>query len=52
MEVYGAADLVLRRRMVLGPLSGQIAFVRAGGASVVAAVPRNARGVLVARIPE
>jgi hypothetical protein len=51
VEVYGAADLVLQGRTVLGPLSGQIAFVRAGGANVVVAVPRDARGVLVARIP-
>jgi hypothetical protein len=51
VEVYGATDLVRHGRISPGPLSGLVAFGRAGGAHVLVVVPRDARGVLRARIP-
>jgi hypothetical protein len=51
VEVYGAADLVRQGRIVLGRLSGLVAFARVNGETVLAVVPRDRRGVLVARIP-
>lgn len=50
VEIYGT-NLVRQGRIVLGPLSGLAAFARVGGAPVVVVAPRDAKGLLVARIP-
>jgi len=51
VEIYGARDMVRQGRIVLGKLSGLAAFARVNGETVVVVVPRDAKGVLVARIP-
>jgi hypothetical protein len=51
VEIYGALDMVRQGRIVLGKLSGLAAFARVNGETVVVVVPRDAKGVLVARIP-
>ncbi|HEY0035624.1 MAG TPA: hypothetical protein VGB66_02990, partial [Longimicrobium sp.] len=50
VEIYGT-DLVRQGRIVLGKLAGLAAFARVGGETVVVVAPRDAKGVLVARIP-
>jgi hypothetical protein len=51
VEIYGTVDLVRQGRIVLGKLAGLAAFARVNGETVVVVVPRDAKGVLVARIP-
>jgi hypothetical protein len=51
VEIYGSRDMVRQGRIVLGRLSGLAAFARVNGETVVVVVPRDAKGVLVARIP-
>jgi len=51
VEIYGSRDMVRQVKIVLGKLSGQAAFARVNGETVVVVVPRDGKGVLVARIP-
>jgi hypothetical protein len=51
VEIYGARDMVRQGRIVLGRLSGLAAFARVNGETVVVVVPRDTKGILVARIP-
>jgi hypothetical protein len=51
VEIYGSRDMVRQGKIVLGRLSGLAAFARVNGETVVVVVPRDAKGVLVARIP-
>jgi hypothetical protein len=51
VEVYAARDMVRQGKLVLGRLSGLAAFARVNGETVVVVVPRDGKGVLVARIP-
>jgi len=51
VEIYGSRDMVRQGRIVLGKLAGLAAFARVNGETVVVVVPRDAKGVLVARIP-
>lgn len=51
VEIYGSRDMVRQGKIVLGKLSGLAAFARVNGETVVVVVPRDGKGVLVARIP-